>query len=83
MGSHSIGNDGLVDPVRDIGGVLSMESAGSRLGPEGLVAPGIDGFFRIKCTIAIASINKRLVWVVIQIAFFGAPDKGTDQTESK
>jgi hypothetical protein len=50
MGSDSIGNDGLVDAVPDIGGVLSMESAGSRLGPKGLVSLGIDGFFRRKCT---------------------------------
>jgi hypothetical protein len=49
MGSDSIGNDGLVDAVRDIGGVLSMESASSRLGPK-VFDPETDGFFRIRCT---------------------------------
>jgi hypothetical protein len=34
MGSDSIGNDGLVDAVRDFGSVLSLESASSRLGPK-------------------------------------------------
>jgi hypothetical protein len=38
MGSDSIGNDGLVDALRDFGGVLSMESASSRLGPKVLLA---------------------------------------------
>jgi hypothetical protein len=50
MGSDSIGNDGFVDAVRDFSGVLSMESASSRLVPTILLPmePTISSEF--KCT---------------------------------
>lgn len=49
MGSDSIGNDGLVDAVRDFGGVLSMESASSRLRRKSCYL-GPTSIFRFKYT---------------------------------
>jgi len=49
IGSRRVGNDGLLDAVRDYRGVFSMEGTNSGLGPLNVSCACRDQFTSIKC----------------------------------